>query len=98
MSILLIALVPATGLLLPQQRLVQPVRAHSRLACVMSAKESGDAQTLTITLTGCGDGIGVGLDDNNCVDLLRPGLPASKALRLGDKVMQWNGNKMVDEA
>ena len=64
----------------------------------MSAKERGDAQTLTITLTGCSDGIGVGLDDNNCVDLLRPGLPAANALQLGDKVIQWNGNKMVDEA
>jgi len=95
MSILLIA---ATGLLLPQQKLRQPIRAHSRLACVMSAKERGDAQTLTITLTGCSDGIGVGLDDNNCVDLLRPGLPAAKALQLGDKIMQWNGNKMVDKA
>lgn len=97
MYIFLIALVPATGLLLPQQKLTRPVRAHSRLACVMSAKESGDAQTLTITLTGCSDGIGVGLNDDNCVDLLRPGLPAAKALQLGDKIMQWNGNKMVDE-
>jgi len=96
MSILLIALVPAMGLLLPQQ--MQLARAHPRLACVMSAKESGGAQTLTITLTGCSDGIGVGLDDKNCVDLLRPGLPAAKALQLGDKVIQWNGNKMVDEA
>ena len=92
---LLIALVPA-GLLLPQQ--MQLARAHPRLACVMSAKDSGGAQTLTITLNGCSDGIGVGLDDKNCVDLLRPGLPAAKALQLGDKVIQWNGNKMVDEA
>ena len=95
MSLLvLVALVPAPGLLLAQQKLL----AHSRLACVMSVKESGrgDAQTLTITLTGCGDGIGLGLDTDNRVDLLRPGLPAAKALQLGDKVMQWNGNEMVD--
>lgn len=72
--------------------------APLRAPVVMSAKESGDAQTLAITLTGCSDGIGLGLDTDNRVDLLRPGLPAAKVLQLGDKVVQWNGNEMVDSA
>jgi len=59
----------------------------------MSGKE-----TLTVTLTGCSAGIGLGLDTDNRVDLLRPGLPAAKVLQLGDKVVQWNGNDMVDSA
>ena len=41
-------------------------------------------------------GIGVGLDADNCVDLLRPGLPAEKAFKMGDKVLTWNGEALVE--
>ena len=57
------------------------------------------AETLTVELTGCSGGVGVGLDATNCVDLLRPGSPAeASSLRIGDRVISWNGQPMVDPA
>ena len=48
-------------------------------------------ETLTITIAGCKNGIGVGLDPMNVVDLLRPGMPAEKQLKIGDVVTHWDG-------
>ena len=36
------------------------------------------------------------LDGDNCVDMLKPGMPASKVLQMGDRVLLWNGIEMVD--
>ena len=49
---------------------------------------------MTVTLTGCSNGIGVGLDPQNRVDLLRPGTPAEKQLKIGDMVTHWNGMEL----
>ena len=51
---------------------------------------------LTVTLAGCVNGVGVGLDENNCVDMLTPGKPAEAVLKMGDRVLLWNGIEMVD--
>ena len=53
-------------------------------------------QTMTLALTGCGSGIGVGLDENNCVDMIKEGMPAEKAFVMGDKVTYWNGTPMSE--
>merc|ERR1712176_431834 len=47
-------------------------------------------------LEGCSRGIGVGLDKDNVVDLLKPGLPAEKTFKMGDKVTHWNGIAMME--
>jgi len=52
-------------------------------------------ERLTVTLTGCTGGVGVGLDTLNYVDMLTPGLPAEKALRMGDKITHWNGDALM---
>ena len=48
----------------------------------------------TITLAGCSNGIGLGLDPQNRVDLLKPGMPAEKQLKIGDIVTHWNGMEL----
>ena len=53
-------------------------------------------EKLTVTLVGCSSGVGVGLDDKNCVDMLRPDSPAESELKLGDRVLLWNGIEMID--
>ena len=55
-------------------------------------------ETVTVTLgPGCSaKGVGVGLDPTNVVDMLVPGKTAAEALRLGDRVLLWNGNALVD--
>ena len=55
----------------------------------------GEKVTLTLTLTGCKSGIGVGLDKENKVDMLKPEMPAAKAMVMGDKVVSWNGEEMT---
>ena len=60
------------------------------------AVRMAEMDKLTLTLTGCSGGIGVGLDDKNVVDMLKPGMPASKVLRMGDKLMQWNDQQMTE--
>ena len=52
---------------------------------------------ITVTLTGCGSGVGVGLDSANVVDMLVPGMPASKQLQLGDRVIAFDGQAMVEQ-
>ena len=49
---------------------------------------------VTVTLTGCKRGVGVGLDKENVVDMLKPGMPAIRALEMGDRVVTWNGQEM----
>ena len=60
------------------------------------AASAAETEALTLTLTGCGSGVGVGLDGDNRVDMLKPGMPAAKALQMGDRVVSWNGIAMMD--
>ena len=53
---------------------------------------------LTVTLRNCEGGVGVGLDKSNVVDMLVPGSPASMQLSIGDKVILWNGNLLLDSS
>jgi hypothetical protein len=72
-----------------QQPLWLPSRARSVHMQAQPATNS-----MTVTLTGCSNGIGVGLDPQNRVDLLRPGTPAEKQLKIGDIVTHWNGMEL----
>ena len=54
-------------------------------------------ETITLTLTGCSGGVGVGLDNQNCVDMLKKGMPAEEKLEMGDKITHWNGIAMYDK-
>ena len=90
--LLIAAATQATGLLLGSGTLsTPPQRSWSRRPLVAMQMEK-----LTVTLVGCSSGVGVGLDDKNCVDMLRPDSPAESELKLGDKVLLWNGIEMVD--
>ena len=62
-------------------------------------RPAADAEgKLTVTLAGCVNGVGVGLDENNCVDMLTPGKPAEAVMKMGDRVLLWNGIEMVDSS
>ena len=87
----LLLVAPARGVMLSmslgaQQPLCLPSRTRS--VC-MEAQPSPNS--MTVTITGCSNGIGVGLDPQNRVDLLRPGMPAEKHLKIGDVITHWNG-------
>ena len=86
------AWLPASGAL-PAAR-ARPLTAR-RAAC-STINMQMNLQNLTLTLTGCSNGVGVGLDEDNKVDMLRPGMPASKVLLVGDKVISWNDLPMVE--
>tara|TARA_B110001452_G_scaffold87996_1_gene71979 strand:- start:12 stop:626 length:615 start_codon:yes stop_codon:yes gene_type:complete len=61
------------------------------------AASAAETEALTLTLTGCGSGCGVGLDGDNCVDMLKPGMPAAEVLQMGDRVVSWNGVAMMED-
>ena len=66
-------------------------------AAAPSAPTTAPVMTLTIALVGCINGVGVGLDASNLVNMLAEGSPAAASeLRMGDKVILWNGVAMVD--
>ena len=91
--LLVLPLVPMPSLLIGSMPRAAGWRSHQ--ASASAAALTGDAnQTLTVELVGCRDGVGVGLDGDNIVDLLKPGLPAEKWLKLGDRVIKWNGQPM----
>ena len=92
---LIAAATQATGLLLGSGRLCHnlPAAAQQRSR---SRRPMAAMEKLTITLVGCSSGVGVGLDASNVVDMLKPGSPAEAELKLGDKVLLWNGIEMVD--
>ena len=71
-----------------------PVRTRGRSGNMLM--QNKDKETLTLTIRDCAGGIGLGLDGENVVDLLKPGMPASKVFELGDKVTHWNGIVMVE--
>ena len=72
-------------------------RAERVAAASPSAPTTAPAMTFTITLFGCINGVGVGLDASNLVNMLAKGSPAAASeLRMGDKVVLWNGVAMVD--
>ena len=90
--LLIAAATQATGLLLGSGTLsTSPQQSWSRRPLVAMQMEK-----LTVTLVGCSSGVGVGLDDKNCVDMLRPDSPAESELKLGDRVLLWNGIEMID--
>lgn len=61
---------------------------------VMQAEET---ETLTLTLKGCLDnGVGLGLDEKNRIDLLKPDSAASKVCAMGDEVLTWNGEALLE--
>lgn len=91
--LLIAAATQATGLLLGSGRLCPRSRRPMVRPCV---QVSMSMEKLTITLVGCSSGVGVGLDDKNVVDMLKPDSPAESELKLGDKVLLWNGIEMVD--
>ena len=41
-------------------------------------------------------GVGIGLNPQNVIDMLVPGKAAADMLRIGDRVIQWNGNALTD--
>ena len=86
------AWLPASGAL-PAAR-ARPLTAR-RAAC-STINMQMNLQNLTLMLTGCSNGVGVGLDEDNKVGMLRPGMPASKVLLVGDKVISWNDLPMVE--
>ena len=92
---LIAAATQATGLLLGSGRLCHnlPAAAQQRSR---SRRPMAAMEKLTITLVGCSSGVGVGLDASNVVDMLKPDSPAAAELKLGDKVLLWNGIEMVD--
>ena len=90
--LLLAAAARATGLLLSSGTLSPPPQ-RSRSPQPMAAIQM---EKLTIMLVGCSSGVGVGLDDKNCVDMLTPDKPAESELKLGDRVLLWNGIEMID--
>lgn len=92
---LLLAAPQASGWLLAPPPLLR--RRQGERAARPSVMLAKDVRTLTLTLKGCSNGVGVGLDKDNCVDMLKPGMPASKELQMGDKVVSWNGVMMVEE-
>lgn len=97
LSTLLTALqaVPAAGFLIhgPRGCALQARPAIASAAAIRLV--ATDKETLTVTLLNCAGGVGVGLDEDNIVDLLKPGLPAEKVLKEGDKVLKWNGVPMM---
>jgi len=66
-------------------------------AAMLRPAQHEGGETLTFELTGCGSGVGVGLDKNNVVDMLVPGKPASRWLRMGDRVVEFDGQVMVEQ-
>tara|TARA_B110001452_G_scaffold248925_1_gene236054 strand:+ start:108 stop:896 length:789 start_codon:yes stop_codon:yes gene_type:complete len=74
----------------------RPAAAAGRPRTALTAS-AAETEALTLTLTGCGSGIGVGLDGDNCVDMLKPGMPAAKVLQMGDRVVSWNGIAMMED-
>ena len=72
-------------------------REEHAAAAAPSAPTTAPVMTLTIALVGCINGVGVGLDASNLVNMLAEGSPAAASeLRMGDKVILWNGVAMVD--
>ena len=91
-----LAVLPAAGLLIHGGGVCALRRARPATAAATAIRlVAADKETLTVTLLNCEGGVGVGLDDDNIVDLLKPGLPAEKALKEGDKVIKWNGVPMM---
>mmetsp|Transcript_17938 Transcript_17938/g.36494 ORF Transcript_17938/g.36494 Transcript_17938/m.36494 type:complete len:172 (+) Transcript_17938:35-550(+) len=89
--LLVAAVARASGLLLGSETLsTPPMRVRVRVPVQMQMEK------LTVMLVGCESGVGVGLDDKNCVDMLVPDKPAASELKLGDKVLLWNGIEMFD--
>lgn len=73
----------------------RPTRCATRAARVCMQADEVDTLRVVIEVPG-GGGIGVGLDKDNKVDLLKPGMPAEKVLRMGDKITFWNDESMVE--
>jgi len=72
-------------------------REEHAAAAAPSAPTTAPVMTLTIALVGCINGVGVGLDASNLVNMLAEGSPAAASeLRMGDKVILWNGVAMID--
>ena len=96
LAALLATLATADGLLIHSGRACALRSARPATVATTAIRlVAADKETLTVTLLDCTGGIGVGLDDDNVVDLLKPGLPAEKVLKEGDKVLKWNGVSMM---
>ena len=68
-----------------------------RTASMLTPASRQPTEVLTFRLTGCGSGVGVGLDKTNAVDMLVPGKPASQHLQMGDRVVEFDGQAMVEQ-
>ena len=79
-----------------KKRKARGAPALQRTASVLTPADSKAVDILTITLTGCGSGVGVGLDKANVVDMLVPGKPAARQLRIGDRVIEFDGQAMIE--
>jgi len=60
-------------------------------------QDNQQTETITLTIRDCSGGVGLGLDEENKVDMLKPGMPAAKVFQIGDKVTFWNGIAMYEQ-
>ena len=66
------------------------------LEAILTADDGSSVYTHECWGGGRGSrGVGLGLDPHNRVDFLKPGMPAEQVLRMGDRVLTWDGAELI---